>query len=284
MKKLVKTLSIFLVFLSLTYICLAQKESEKNLKMYFQIGYNQGIFYNGHVQVRELEYEGTYLKLKENLGMSSWISPTMTLGMNFSRKNIFEFTYTRHFFKGREFIPERTWYNGTLYAPSSKATIKNTIYRRFELAWKARIFHSHKTEIYTRTAIDYELLKFYVDAPIDKESPKAETYEGFWRQQLPLPTIGVYVTHHLSSQWSINGEAFATYLPIVETWMKERGNMHVGQSNIDVNLHLSYQGKYLSISPGIWFKHYEIKEESREDENAFLINGFGYSLAAALRF
>jgi hypothetical protein len=252
--------------------------------MYFQIGYNQGLFYDGHVQVRELANEGTYLKLKKNLGMSSWISPTMMFGMNFSNKNIFEFTYTQHFFKGKEYIPDNTWYNGTLYAPSSKANIKNTAYTGYELAWKVRTFHFSKTDIYTRIAIDYEHLQFYVDAPVDTLSPKSETFEGFWRQQLPLPTIGAFVNHHLSAQWSVNAEAFATYLPVVETWMKEGGAMHVGQSNIDVNLHVLYQGKNFSFSPGIWYKHYRIKEESIEDENEFQINGFGYRLAMAVCF
>ena len=181
--------------------------------------------------------------------MSSWISPTITFGINLSNKNIFELTYIRHYFKGSEVIQDRTWYNGTLYAPSSRANIQRTIYMGFEGVWKARIFHSSKTNIFLRTAIDYERLKFYVDAPVDEQSPKSETYEVFSKQQLPLPTIGLYANHKLSLLWSIHAEAFGTYLPITETWMNEGGTMQVGQANTDMKVYLKYQRKMLSFSP-----------------------------------
>ena len=273
-----------LVFIFQQNISFAQVHPDKSPTLYLQVGYNQGLFYDGNIEVRESIYDGTFLRLKENLGMSSWLSPRMTLGINYSDKNIFEFTYTRHFFHGSEFIPNPTWFNGTLSAPSSKASIDKTIYRGFELAWKARILHAAKTDIYSRLAINYERLKFYVDAPIAEQSPFRETYEAFWRQQLPLPTIGVYANHRFSDRWSMNAEAYATYLPYTKTWMKEGGTMHLQQSNLDADLHLVYNWKMISVSPGIWYKYFKIKEESKEDENEFLLSGFGYNLSLTVNY
>jgi hypothetical protein len=284
MKERIKIILIVVTFILQEETVGAQAKPEKFPQVYFQMGYNQGISYDGHVQVREDKHEGTFLKLKENLGMSSWISPTMTLGLNFESKNIFESTYTRHFFKGSEYIPNPTWYNGTLYAPFSKATIDRTIYRGFELVWKTRIFHSANTNFYSRVAVDYERLKFYVDGPVDKESPKSETFEIFWRQQIPLPTLGVYAEHKISKHWLVNTEAYATFLPLTDTWMKEGGTVHLQQTNFDAKLNLAYKIKFMSVSPGIWYKHFWIKEESSEDENRFLLNGFGYRLTLAVNY
>jgi len=263
---------------------LAKGQPDNHPKIYLQIGYNQGLSYGGNIEVRESVYDGTFLRLKENLGMSSWLSPKMTMGINYSDKNIFEFTYTRHFFNGSEYIPNPTWYNGTLSAPSSKASIDRTIYRGFELAWKARILHAAKTDLYSRLAVNYERLKFYVDAPIAEQSPFRETYEAFWRQQLPLPSIGMYANHQISERWSMNAEAYGTYLPYTKTWMKEGGTMHLQQSNFDANLHLVYKWNMVAVSPGIWYKHFKLKEESKEDENEFLLNGFGYNLALSVYY
>lgn len=280
----IKMATCFLAFLSIHGISLAQGGTEKQTRIYFQTGYDQGLSYKGHVQVREGDYEGTYLGLKEDLGMSSWLSPKITAGINFSDKNIFEFTYTRHFFKGSEFIPNPTWYNGTLYAPSSKASIDRTIYRGFELVWKARIVDGAKTDLYSRVAVIYEPLKFYVDAPVAEESPKHETYETFWLQQLPLPTIGLYANHKISEKWSVNTEVSGGYLPSSGTWMNEGGDVHVEQSNVDARLNVVYKWKLLSLSTGMWYKHTGITEVSVEDKNEFLLNGFGYCVKLGIGY
>ena len=140
------------------------------------------------------------------------------------------------------------------------------------------------TGIYARAAIDYERLKFYVDAPVDKQSPKVETYEAFWLQQLPLPTIGLYANHRISDHWSVNTEAYGTYFPVTETWMKEGGSVHLQQTNFDAKMNVVYSLKFLSVTPGIWFRHFRLKEKSLEDENEFLLNGVGYSMALSVHF
>jgi len=262
----------------------AQKTSDNKVIVTLSADLNYALLYDGHVQVREKSFEGSYLKLKENLGMDSWISVGGTIGMNFSKKNIFEFVYTRHYFEGTGNLSNPTWFNGALYAANSKADIHKTVYRGFEWIWKARIYNTPKTDFYFRTSIHYERLKFYVDAPVDENSPMSEIYEGFSRQQLPLPSFGIALNHEITQRWSLTAEVFASYLPTIRTWMQEGGTMYLAQSNVDARLNLLYHFRSLSICAGIWFKHYRVKEESREDENVFLLNGIGDKISVLMDF
>ena len=66
--------------------------------------------------------------------------------------------------------------------------------------------------------------------------------------------------------------------------MQEGGNMNLAQSNTDAKLNILYHFRFLSVSAGVWFKHYRIKEESLEDENEFLLNGIGDHVSLIVNF
>jgi len=273
-----------LLSLAIPFLSFGQNESGKKIIWSVSADFSHSFFYDGHVRVRENSFEGTYLKLKQDLGMYSWISLGGTISLNLRDKNIFEFTYTRHYFDGTHMLSNPTWYNGSLYAANSEGDIHSTIYRGFEWIWKARIRHTGNTNYYLRTSIHYERLKFYVDAPVKEDSPTSETYEAFWRQQLPQPSVGMALNHKLTSHWSLCVEMYASYLPKIKTWMQEGGNIYLAQTNMDIRVSALYTYKFLSISAGTWFKHYRIKEESREDENEFLLNGIGDKLSLTINF
>ena len=263
---------------------LGKENPDKKIKFTYSADISNGLWYNGHVQVREKAFEGTYLRLKNDLGMHSWISIGGTASVNFYKKNIFEFTYSRHYFEGSQKLSNSTWFNGALYVTNSTADIHRTIYRDFEWIWKTRIFNTSQSDIFLRTSFHYERLQFHVDAQVDETSPLSETYEGFWRQQLPLPSLGIALDHEINQQWSLSAELFSSYLPTIKTWMQEGGHMYLAQSNADARLNISYHYKSLSILTGIWYKHYHIKEESREDENEFILNGIGNKFSVMLSF
>ena len=104
-----------LLFIAIPLLGFGQKKEVEKIKFSISTDFNHGLFYNGHVQVRERSFEGTYLKLKQDLGMRSWISSGGTISVNIREKNIFEFNYTRHYFEGTDILPNPTWYNGTLF-------------------------------------------------------------------------------------------------------------------------------------------------------------------------
>ncbi len=274
MKKLV----LFSVLLTLSIKGIGQTDDKKKVDIRLSANFFHGLIYDGRIQVREHGYEGTPFGLRKNLGMDKWIFGGGSLALDLREKNIVEFAYSNHFFEGTKQLPDTAWYNGTHYQENAKADISNTIFKSYEWVWKARIFKTERINLYLRTAILYEKLKFYIDAPVDTSSPIVETFEKFWKQQQPLPTIGLAAHYKLSSRLQLRTEIAATYLPKIKTWMNEGGTIYLSQSNFDGQLGFEYRYKFLAAGAGVWFKHFKLIEESTEDHNRFLINGCGYKV------
>lgn len=258
----------------------AQTTSEnKNLKYIFSVFSCNSFIEDGHIQVREKSFLGSHLNLNNDLGLKNWIRPGLNISVDVKNKNQFSFNYSESIFRGSMYLKDETWYNGTLLVAKSKADIKNTIFRSFECVWMARVCQKRNHNLFIRTAILYERLKFYVDAEIAQNSPIKETFEKFWKQQQPLPTFGVAEIYHFTNNLSLKGDMSFTYLPKVKTWMNEGGVISLKQSNLDAKCVLFYHNKNLCFESGFWFKHLKLLEESNEDTNDFLINGWGYKIS-----
>jgi len=238
----------------------------------------------GYIQVREFSFLGTPLDLNKDLGIKSWGRPGICINADIKKKNLFLFSYCESVFKGSKYLKKETWYNGTLLVANSKADIKNTTFKSFEWVWMARVHKKGNHNLYIRTAVLYERLKFYVDAEIAEDSPIKETFEKFWKQQQPLPTFGLAEIYHLNDKLSLEGDISFTYLPKVKTWMNEGGVISLKQSNLDAKCILSYTCKNLCIESGFWFKHLKLLEESKEDTNDFLINSAGFKVGIGYCF
>lgn len=284
-KQLLLRISVFLLSVISCYLGNAQSDiKSKKLNYSAAIFSCNSLLNNGHVQVRERSYSGSYLNLNNDLGLKTWMRPGFSIRLDIKKKNQFSFTYCESIFKGGKYLKTETWYNGTLLVADSKADITNSIFRSFEWVWMARVYSKGNHNLFIRTGVLYERLKFYVDAEIDENSPIKETFEKFWKQQQPLPTFGVADIYHINDQLALKGEISFTYLPKVKTWMNEGGIISLKQSNLDVHCVLFYQYKKLFVESGCWFKHLKLLEESNEDSNDFLINGWGYKISVGCSF
>lgn len=281
---LLKT-AAFVYFVLTLFAATAQTINEdKKLKFSISVFSCNSLFESGYVQVREHSFSGSHLNLNNDLGLKHWLRPGFNLSATIKKKNKFSFTYTESLFSGSKYLKNYTWYNGTLLVANSKADIKNSLYRSYDFVWLARINHKENYDLFLRAGVLYERLKFYVDATIADNSPIRETFEKFWKQQQPLPSVGVAAVYRLTNKLLLNGDVSFIYLPKVKTWMNEGGTISLKQSNADANIALNYNFKTTEFESGIWFKHFKLLEESDEDTNNFLLNSFGYKISISYSF
>lgn len=277
---------VFLGLLLLPSLVSAQMLTEpgREGKLQLSLSYWQGFAYGGQVQVREFENVGTTFDLKQDLGMRSWIAPTVQFSYRLNKGHQFDLGFTLHSLSGSKTLPEDAWYNGTHLQANTKASINKSRYYRLELGWQYTLLQTQQTTIGIRPAIVYDYINFWVDAPVYENTSRNETYEKFYRQQLPLPNLGFFANRQIGKATSLGANISGTYLPRARTWMQEGGNMHIEQQNLDAKLFISHRLRNTSLTAGYHFRYFSLLEESKEDTNDILLYGSGVTIGVSQTF
>jgi hypothetical protein len=278
------TLTIVVLLLEISVSYAQTSEHSRQQKFQLSLTYWQGFSYGGKVQVREFEENGTIFNLKKDLGMHSWIAPSGQLSYQLTNRHRFDFSFTTHYFSGSKTLLQDAWYNGTHLQAGAKASINKSCYYRLELGWQYNLLRTDRTTIGIRPALVYDHINFWVDAPFYEDTPRKETYEKFYRQQLPLPNLGFLMDQKVGKTISLGSSISGTYLPHMRTWMQEGGNIYLQQQNIDAKLYITYHLRNTFFTAGYHFRYFSLLEESREDTNNIRLYGSGVAIVLTQAF
>lgn len=276
----------FIALLLLPLLAPAQTFQKNNSQQKFHISlfHWQGLTFGGQVHVREFEDMGTKFNLLKDLGMISWAASQGQLGYQLTKRHRFDIGYTRHSFDGSQLLPRDAWYNGTHLQANTWASIRKSRYYRLELGWQYTLLQINGTTFSIRPAIVYDHINFWVDAPVYQDTPRNETYEKFYKQQLPLPNLGFLWEQQVGMTTFLGVSMSGTYLPRLRTWMQEGGSMHIEQQNLDAKLFIIRRFDNTSLTASYHVRYFSLLEESKEDTNFLRFYGSGLTFGLSQAF
>ena len=109
--------------------------------------------------------------------------------------------------------------------------------------------------------------------------------EDFYRQELPIPILGLRWEHPLSQRLLMRASVAGGGLPRVDSLRREGGTVYLQQSHADAGAGLAYLlGRHVRIDLGYDFTYFFQREKSPEDDNLFELIDSGVRARFTVRF
>jgi len=120
---------------------------------------------------------------------------------------------------------------------------------------------------------------------VGAESHGQSNSEDFFRQELPVPILGLRWTYPLSNRWFLRTSLSGGGLPRVDSGRTEGGPVFLQQAHADLGLALVYRISELAhVEAGYHFSYFFQKESSHEDKNLFELIDNGLAVRVGIRF
>jgi hypothetical protein len=109
--------------------------------------------------------------------------------------------------------------------------------------------------------------------------------EDFYRQELPVPILGLRWDHPLGGHWLLRAAVSGGGLPRVDSLRQEGGTVYLQQRHADAGLGLAYIfGPHAQLETGYHFTYFFQHEKSHEDTTLFELIDNGAQVRFTLRF
>jgi len=113
----------------------------------------------------------------------------------------------------------------------------------------------------------------------------ARNSEDFYRQELPVPILGLRWDHPFDRHWLLRTAVSGGGLPRVDSLRQEGGTVYLEQSHADTSIGLVYIfGPHAQLEAGYHFTYFFQREKSHEDINVFELIDNGARVRFTLRF
>ncbi len=109
--------------------------------------------------------------------------------------------------------------------------------------------------------------------------------EDFYRQELPVPILGLKWLYPLAEQWMLRASLSGGFLPRVDSLRTEGGTIYLEQRHVDLEIGVVYRlSRMAQIEAGYHFSYFFQEEKSHEDNNVFELFDNGLQVRLGLRF
>jgi hypothetical protein len=117
------------------------------------------------------------------------------------------------------------------------------------------------------------------------ESHGQSNSEDFYRQELPVPILGLRWTYPLSNRWFLRTSLSGGGLPRVDSGRTEGGTVFLQQAHADLGLAVVYRiTDLVHVEAGYHLTYFFQKESSHEDKNLFELIDNGLAVRLGVRF
>jgi len=236
----------------------------------------------GHVQVRENDLEGTRLDL-DDLGIGHAAVGAFEYGRRLSDVSSLRFRLRWFDESGRSTFPGDIAFNGGIY--QGGASLKSTAkLGDFGFLWQRDLLQfGSGGRLQGLIGANLTLLDFTIDGP---QVMKGDTSEVFYRQALPLPSLGLRVSYPLANdRGAFYAEAFGFTASNWNSLRKEGGTVKLSQDNAEATIGLRYRlEQHWQLNVGVRYDYLKIEEKSNEDGNVFRQRSWGPFVGIAARF
>ena len=179
-------------------------------------------------------------------------------------------------------------YNGQEFTTGSLDT--NSDFYRLSLDYERTLFgRPWQHELIGTIGLTYVNLNLKLTGPTKSagggESHGQSNSEDFYRQELPVPILGLRWTYPLSNRWFLRTSLSGGGLPRVDSGRTEGGTVFLQQAHADLGLAVVYRISGLAhVEAGYHFAYFFQKESSHEDKNLFELIDNGLAVRLGLRF
>lgn len=245
------------------------------------------------VQVRENDLAGTPLSLRRNLGVKPVQVPYADLAYWFSARDAVELQLRYVAMNGTRALDHPVDFNGATIADGQTVHVNPLWYsvgffyeRRWTPSWAGP-----DGDVRGVAGLEYTFVDFRINgghAPVISSSPGTETKEGFYVQELPMPTVGLQWDRRLSRFLVFDSSLAANWLDHVNSGRKEGGTIYLSQRKLEAHLQirLSDNRRFRTFHPmaGVFYFDFRQREDSHEDGNLVRLSMFGPELGLQAEF
>jgi len=132
--------------------------------------------------------------------------------------------------------------------------------------------------------LDFKYLDFKTWGTISAQSSGTDKNEDFYRQSLPLPSLGLGVTVPLSPDVFLEAEAFGFRAIGWDSGRPEGGTVYLTQDDFEASLGIVTRlAERWELAAGLRYDYLHINEYSLDDGNEFQLRNAGVFAAVRLR-
>jgi hypothetical protein len=236
---------------------------------------------SGYVQVREFALDGTRLAL-DDLGIDHALVAALGYEQRLSGVSSLRFRLRWFEESGQGSFPEEIDFNGGIY--QAGATLTSTAQLAdFVFHWQRDLLRfGDGGRFQGLVGANFTYLNFTIDGP---QVSSSDTSEAFYRQALPLPSLGLRVDYPIHDKGTFYAEIFGFAVNNWNSLRKEGGTVSLSQDNAEANIGVRYRlGQRWQLDGGLRYDYLKIDEESNEDGNVFLQRSWGPFIGFAAHF
>jgi hypothetical protein len=239
---------------------------------------------NGFVQVRETTREGTRLPLQD-LGIDSAEAFSLLLDQRLGDDSRLRWRARGYYAAGRASFDHEVEFNAVSYQAGT--TIRSsaelgdlTLHYEHDLLRSAG-----GASLSLLAGFKFTYLNFVMRGTEAADTSGHDQKEDFWKQSLPLPSLGLRVDWPLTPTQHLYAEGFAWRAIRWNTLRSEGGTVWLTQDDLEATAGWSwrFQPKW-ELAAGVRFDYLAIDEQSHEDGNVILMRSVGPFVAISLRF
>ena len=231
----------------------------------------------GYIKVTETNAPGTRLRLHDDLGIDVSEAAELSVAYHFTPRDALRGTYLYAFLDGNTTLDHPVVFNGQTFGPGRLHT--DADFYRLTLQYERMVIALGGGGSLTASAG-----LTYVNFNPTLKDGKSNS-EDFYRQELPVPLLGVRVDYPLRGHLGLTASVAGGGLPRVDSLRKEGGTVWLQQSHADAGLGLTYAlTTALRLDTGYHFTYFFQEEKSHEDQNTFQLFDNAFRVGLTLRF
>ena len=229
----------------------------------------------GRLQVGETGVPGTLLRLR-SLGIDVSGAVEGSVAFHATLNDAVRASYLYYFLRGSTTLTgPSVVFNGEEFTKGSLDT--NTDFYRVSLAYERTLYSRPAGEqLIGSLGLTYVYLNPTLtgntppQAGSSGEAHGKSNSEDFYRQELPVPILGLRWDHPLGPHWLLRATVSGGGLPRVDSLRQEGGTVYLQQSHADAGIGLAYVfGPHTQLDAGYHFTYFFQHETSHEDNNLF---------------
>lgn len=139
--------------------------------------------------------------------------------------------------------------------------------------------------------LEYTFIDFRINgghAAVTPGSAGTETKEGFFQQELPLPTVGIEFHRRATRSIVVEGSLTGNWINHWNSFRKEGGTVYLSQRMLETHVRLRWvnDGRFRLWHPmvGVFLYNFRQKEESIEDGNVVRLSMAGPEIGIRYAF
>jgi hypothetical protein len=283
------------LWLLVAFLCLAQRSwsDPRPQKFDLEIGNMSGfVDSDSFVQVREDQIGGDHLTFP-SLGLKTAQIPHVDGRFWLNERNALSFQLRYFVLNGSQFLENPKNFNGATIAGGQ------TLHSR-PVWYSVGLFYDHRWKpvclgkdgaLLASFGLEYTFIDFRINtghAPVTGTSAGNETKEGFYLQELPIPTFGVRLNRRVSPSFILNASLSGNWINHWNSQRKEGGTIYLSQRKLEAHLgfKIKNEAKFKSFHPlfGLFYYDFRQLEESNEDGNLVHLKMLGPELGIGFEF